>query len=135
MRTIGVHVRDRLWRVTLPLLRPVILVVLVKALSGVTIELRRGSLLGVIGPNGAGKTTLVNVLTGFQCPTVGSIEVDSRTMRRYGPTKAVNAGVARTFQAARLFRSLTVRENVEFSLCARGMGRPAAALRAAAILE
>ena len=78
---------------------------------------------------------LVNVLTGFQCPTVGSIEVDSRTMRRYGPTKAVNAGVAQTFQAARLFRSLTVRENVEFSLCARGMGRPAAALRAAAILE
>jgi branched-chain amino acid transport system ATP-binding protein len=107
----------------------------VKALSAVTIELRQGALLGVIGPNGAGKTTLVNVLTGFQRPTAGSIEVDSRTMRRYGPTKAVNAGVARTFQGARLFRSLTVRENVEVSLCARGMGRRAAALRAAAILE
>ena len=48
----------------------------VKALSAVTIELRQGALLGVIGPNGAGKTTLVNVLTGFQHPTAGSIEVE-----------------------------------------------------------
>jgi branched-chain amino acid transport system ATP-binding protein len=107
----------------------------IQALSDVTIELLQGAILGVIGPNGAGKTTLVNVLTGFQRATHGEVLVDGRPLGGYAAIHAVRAGIARTFQAARLFHTLTVAENIEVGLCASGLGRRAAAAQAAKILE
>jgi branched-chain amino acid transport system ATP-binding protein len=104
------------------------------ALSDVSLTLRRGDLLGLIGPNGAGKTTLVNVLSGFQRPHAGWVAirgVDCSRLPRHGFAKG---GVARTFQAVRLFKGLTVSENVEAAQVARGLGRGEARRRARAAL-
>ena len=107
----------------------------VKALRNVDIELAEGAILGVIGPNGAGKTTLVNVISGFQTPTRGDVEIDGVRLPRHSPAHATRAGIARTFQAARLFGTLTVRENIEVGLCASGHSRRRAAAAAQAILD
>ncbi|MEJ2623731.1 MAG: ABC transporter ATP-binding protein [Pseudolabrys sp.] len=90
----------------------------IRALSGVNLTLRRGEILGLIGPNGAGKTTMVNVLSGFQRPTSGSIRLDGVDVSRLSADKVARAGVGRSFQAARLFQALTVEEN----LCAAAIG-------------
>jgi branched-chain amino acid transport system ATP-binding protein len=98
----------------------------VQALDGVTLELRRHEVVGLIGPNGAGKSTLVNVLTGFDVPTSGTVELAGRDVTRWSPHRRGREGIARTFQHSRSFRGLTVRENVELS--ALGVGaRPRAA--------
>jgi branched-chain amino acid transport system ATP-binding protein len=85
----------------------------VKALRGVTLELHRHEVVGLIGPNGAGKSTLVNLLTGFDLPEEGTIELEGRDITRWRPHRRGRAGLARTFQHSRSFRSLSVRENVE----------------------
>ena len=98
----------------------------VQALTGVTLELHRHEVVGLIGPNGAGKSTLVNVLTGFDVPTSGSVRLGERDVTGWSPHRRGRAGIARTFQHSRSFRGLTVRENVEIS--ALGVGaRPRAA--------
>jgi branched-chain amino acid transport system ATP-binding protein len=98
----------------------------VQALDGVSLELRRHEVLGLIGPNGAGKSTLVNVLSGFDLPTAGTVELGARDVTRWSPHRRGRAGIARTFQHSRSFRGLSVRENVELS--ALGVGaRPKAA--------
>jgi branched-chain amino acid transport system ATP-binding protein len=84
----------------------------VVALDGVNIALRRGEVFGLIGPNGAGKSTTVNVLTGFQQPSTGDVLVDGVSILGLSAHRIARLGVARTFQAARLFSSLTVLENV-----------------------
>ena len=100
----------------------------VRALDGVTLELRRHEVVGLIGPNGAGKSTLVNVLSGFDVPTTGAVTLDERDVTRWSPHRRGRAGIARTFQHSRSFRGLTVRENVE--VAALGVGaRPRAARR------
>ena len=104
------------------------------AVDEVSISLARGEILGLIGPNGAGKTTLVNVLSGFQRPLAGAItlgERDCTGLPRHGFPRA---GVVRTFQAVRLFRGLTVSENVEIGYVAQGFSRREARRRALAIL-
>jgi branched-chain amino acid transport system ATP-binding protein len=104
------------------------------AVSDVTLRLDKGEILGLIGPNGAGKTTLVNVLSGFQRPAAGSIavgEIDCTRLARHG---FAQAGIVRTFQAVRLFKGLTVSENVEVGYVAVGLGRSAARARARDIL-
>jgi branched-chain amino acid transport system ATP-binding protein len=104
------------------------------AVSDVTLRLEQGEVLGLIGPNGAGKTTLVNVLSGFQRPATGSIAVgatDCTRLKRHGFARA---GIVRTFQAVRLFKGLTVSENVEVGYVAAGLGRSAARARAREIL-
>ena len=85
----------------------------VRALDGVDLTLVRGCIMGLIGPNGAGKTTLVNVLSGFQRPTRGRVCVDGRDVTRQAPHRRTQRGVARTFQGVRLFRDLSVAENVQ----------------------
>jgi branched-chain amino acid transport system ATP-binding protein len=85
----------------------------VRALDGVDIEVRAGEIQGLIGPNGAGKTTLVNVLTGFQRPTAGTVMLGSSDVTTWPPHRFATAGVARTFQSGRSFADLTVFENVE----------------------
>jgi len=94
----------------------------VDALEDVSLELRRGEVLGLIGPNGAGKTTLVNVMTGFDRPTAGTVELEDRVITSWPAHRRGRAGVARTFQGSRSFRNLTVRENVE--VAALGVGVP-----------
>lgn len=103
-----------------------------KALKGVDLKLGRGEILGLIGPNGAGKTTMVNVLTGFQAATSGDVTLDGRSLKGLGPRNVARAGVARSFQAARLFRDLTVRQNLE--VAAIGTGRKRKEARATADL-
>ncbi|HEY6054981.1 MAG TPA: ATP-binding cassette domain-containing protein, partial [Gaiellaceae bacterium] len=95
----------------------------VAALEQVDLELGRGEVVGLIGPNGAGKTTLVNVLTGFDFPTAGRVELEGRDVTRWPPQRRGRAGLARTFQHGHAFRALTVRENVE--VAALGVGASA----------
>ena len=68
----------------------------VKALRGVTLELRRGEVLGLIGPNGAGKSTLVNVLSGFDRPTSGQVLLEDRDVTRWPAFRRGRRGLART---------------------------------------
>jgi len=98
----------------------------VQALDGVTLELHRHEVVGLIGPNGAGKSTLVNVLTGFDSPTSGTVELGGRDVTGWSPHRRARAGIGRTFQHSRSFRELTVRENVEVAALGAG-ARPAAA--------
>jgi branched-chain amino acid transport system ATP-binding protein len=99
----------------------------VQALRDVTLELRRGEIVGLIGPNGAGKSTLVNVLSGFDRPSSGTVELEGRDITRWKPSRRGRAGLARTFQHSHAFRALSVRENVE--VAALGAGTHARAAR------
>ncbi len=85
----------------------------VHALSGATLGCSAGEVVGLIGPNGAGKSTLVNVVSGFLKPDKGSILLDGREIAGCDPQRISDAGIARTFQNLRVFRELTVRQNVE----------------------
>ena len=105
------------------------------ALDQLDVELAPAEILGLIGPNGAGKTTLVNVLTGFQRPTAGSIRIGRREMTGRAPRHFAQAGIGRTFQNVRLFRDMTVLENLEVAAVAKGASRRAAAADAADLLS
>lgn len=87
----------------------------VKALSDINMEIEEGEIVGIIGPNGAGKTTLFNLLTGIYSPTSGDIVYNLReevSSKNFKPFKMTKYGVARTFQNIRLFKDMTVLENV-----------------------
>lgn len=105
------------------------------AIDDVSIALGAGEILGLIGPNGAGKTTLVNVLSGFQRPHGGQIRLGERDLTGLAPNVFAGSGIVRTFQAVRLFKGLTVAENVEAGFVGRGMGRGEARRHALAILD
>jgi len=107
----------------------------VHALREVTLELHTGEIVGLIGPNGAGKSTLVNVLTGFDFPDEGSVELEGRVITRWSPHRRGRHGLARTFQHSRSFRELSVRENVEVSALGSGVGVREARRRAEDLLE
>ncbi|HEX5246836.1 MAG TPA: ABC transporter ATP-binding protein [Gaiellaceae bacterium] len=107
----------------------------VQALRGVSMELRRGEVVGLIGPNGAGKSTLVNVLSGFDRPTEGSIELEGRDVTRWPAHRRGREGLSRTFQHAHAFGALTVRENVEVAALGVGLSPRRAAERAGELLE
>jgi branched-chain amino acid transport system ATP-binding protein len=106
----------------------------VNALRGVTLELRRGEVLGLIGPNGAGKSTLVNVLSGFDRPDEGTVTLGERDVTRWSPHRRGRHGLARTFQHSHSFGSLSVRENVEVAALGVGAGPRRAAQRADTLL-
>jgi branched-chain amino acid transport system ATP-binding protein len=105
-----------------------------RAVDTVRLELAPREILGLIGPNGAGKTTIVNVLSGFQRPTAGTVVLDGRDLTTTRPARRVRLGLARTFQGVRLFGALTVRENVESAGYGVGLGRRAARERADELL-
>jgi branched-chain amino acid transport system ATP-binding protein len=107
----------------------------VRALSDVTLELHRHEVVGLIGPNGAGKSTLVNVLSGFDFPTAGSVELAGRRVTGWSAHRRARACLARTFQHSRSFRELTVRENVEVAALGVGAGPRKARRRADDLLE
>src|SRR4051794_21089847 len=83
------------------------------AVSDFSIELIAGEIVGLIGPNGAGKTTIFNLLTGVYKPDTGRIEMCARDLARLSPDRVTATGVARTFQNIRLFKDMTVLENVK----------------------
>lgn len=84
-----------------------------KAVTNFDIEIKKGELVGLIGPNGAGKTTIFNLLTGVYKPTSGKIYLDGENITGKKPHKIVKAGIARTFQNIRLFKKMTVLDNVK----------------------
>lgn len=106
----------------------------VLALQGVSLELHRHEVVGLIGPNGAGKSTLVNVLSGFDFPTEGQVELGGRAITRWSAHRRGRNGLARTFQHSHAFRSLSVRENVEVAALGVGAGPRAARRRADELL-
>jgi branched-chain amino acid transport system ATP-binding protein len=105
------------------------------AIDSVSLTLGIGEILGLIGPNGAGKTTLVNVLTGFQRPNRGRVSLGGVDITGLSAHQFARAGVARTFQAVRLFRDLLVIENLEAAAVGSGISRRASRFRAVKILE
>jgi ABC-type branched-subunit amino acid transport system ATPase component len=104
------------------------------ATENVTLKLRRDHVLGLIGPNGAGKTTLVNVLSGFQRPSSGRLTLGDRDITGASSARFARLGVVRTFQAVRLFKGLSVAENIEVGFVSRGLKRAEARQRARATL-
>ena len=106
-----------------------------QALRDVTLELHRREVVGLIGPNGAGKSTLVNVLSGFDLPDEGVVELEGRDITRWSPHRRGRNGLARTFQHSRSFRSLSVRENVEVAALGAGAGPAGARRRASELLD
>ncbi|HEL1618086.1 TPA: ABC transporter ATP-binding protein [Streptococcus suis] len=86
------------------------------AVGDVTMELHEGELVGLIGPNGAGKTTLFNLLTGVYEPSEGTISLAGTILNGKAPSKIAALGLGRTFQNIRLFKNMTVLENVLIGL-------------------
>jgi branched-chain amino acid transport system ATP-binding protein len=82
------------------------------AVNNLSFSVEEGQVLGVVGPNGSGKTTTFNLLTGFIKPDSGSVIFDGRDITRLKPYRIVDMGVARTFQLVRIFRGLSVYENI-----------------------
>lgn len=83
-----------------------------RAVSGFSMEVESGAIRGIIGPNGAGKTTVFNAISGFVKPVAGSIYFLQKEVTKLAPHKITSLGIARTFQNIKLFRDLSVLENV-----------------------
>ncbi len=83
-----------------------------KALSGLNLGVDKGMIHSIIGPNGSGKTTLFNLVSGIYKPTKGKIFFQGKETTRLNPFQVAEAGIARTFQNIRIFRTMTVLENV-----------------------
>jgi branched-chain amino acid transport system ATP-binding protein len=89
------------------------------ATNSVDLAVERGEIRGLIGPNGAGKTTLANLVTGIYAPDSGDIKLDGETLIGLEPHEVARKGLLRTFQVARLFGNLSVRENLLLPYLAR----------------
>ena len=89
-----------------------------RALNDVSLQVSSHEIVGLIGPNGAGKTTLLNAVTGFAPVTSGQVRIDNRIVSGKSPHQLARAGLARTFQNLRLFKDLSVQENVAVSALA-----------------
>lgn len=84
----------------------------VKAVSGVSFDIRKGEIRAIIGPNGAGKTSMLNVINGFYHPQQGRITFKGETRRKMRPYEAAFGGIARTFQNVALFRGMSALDNI-----------------------
>jgi branched-chain amino acid transport system ATP-binding protein len=105
----------------------------VAALSGVSLRVEAGEIVGLIGPNGAGKTTLFNVVTGLVRPTGGAVRFRGALITGLPSFRIARAGIARTFQLVRILPALTVAQNVlvarQFGAGRRATGPPALEVR------
>lgn len=94
----------------------------VKAVDGVSFEVKKGSLVGLIGPNGSGKSTLVNLLTGVQAPTGGTLTMKKgKKLAQVIPFHLPDLGITRTFQEVRVFEQMTVLDNLLVVLAPRSV--------------
>jgi branched-chain amino acid transport system ATP-binding protein len=105
------------------------------ALDNVSLQLKQGEIVGLIGPNGSGKTTLINIITGLLPVTSGEIWVNGFNITKSPSYKIAQVGIARTYQTIRLFKELTVRENVEVAAVGRGMKKAEAHHQANRIID
>jgi branched-chain amino acid transport system ATP-binding protein len=107
------------------------------AVDGVSLTVAPGEIRGVIGPNGAGKTTLLNLIGGLYPPSAGEIRLDGDPLTGLVPHQLARKGLMRSFQVARLFGNMSVRENLMLPSLAdpRGAGATAAADQANRLLE
>jgi branched-chain amino acid transport system ATP-binding protein len=106
-----------------------------QAVSGLTLSMARGEILGLIGPNGAGKTTAFNLVSGFLRPDAGDVRFAGRSLVGLRPHAICRAGLARTFQLVRPFPRLSVLDNVKVGALARHPRVADARARARAIVE
>lgn len=83
-----------------------------KAVNEINFSMKQNEILSLIGPNGAGKTSTFNLITGVYTPTAGKIIFKGHDLKKYKPHQITNLGIARTFQNIRLFKQLTVLENI-----------------------
>ncbi len=100
----------------------------IRAVDGVDMFLGEGELVGLIGPNGSGKTTVFNLVTGIYRPDAGKIALEGESLVGIAPHRINHLGIARTFQNIRLFRNLTVVDNVRIPHHARLDYGPVSAL-------
>src|SRR6202011_1625769 len=84
----------------------------VRALTGVSFDIRKGEIRAIIGPNGAGKTSMLNVINGFYQPQRGRITFKGQTRSRMRPYEAALGGIARTFQNVALFKGMSALDNI-----------------------
>jgi len=93
------------------------------AVNDVTFLVPRRGIVSIIGPNGAGKTTFFNCMTGLYKPTTGRVVFDGRDITAKRPDLVTRAGIARTFQNIKLFRTMTAIENVQVGMHSRMRSR------------
>jgi ABC-type branched-subunit amino acid transport system ATPase component len=105
--------------------------------DAVAMTLAAGEIRGLIGPNGAGKTTFVNVITGIERPDSGTVALDGAAVTGLAPNLIAARGLVRSFQVARVFGNLTVRENlmVPYFASARTSGTAEGVARIAELLR
>lgn len=105
-----------------------------QALADVDLAVNEGEIVGLVGPNGAGKTTLLNVISGYTAPTQGAVLLDGVPITALSPERRARMGIARTFQAVRLFGALSVHENIEVAALSR-LPRRAARVEADGLMD
>lgn len=91
-----------------------------KAVDGISFTLERGQIMGLLGPNGSGKTTALNLVSGVLKPDAGSVLLADRETAGLPSYQLAQQGIGRTFQLVRVFRSMSVRENVAAGLAFAG---------------
>lgn len=99
---------------------------MVKAADGISVEIKRGDLVGIVGANGSGKTTFLNLLTGYLTPERGRILFMGRETTGLAPRVITKLGIARSFQIPQLYTGLSVLENMLLSLAAKSATRSSA---------
>lgn len=87
-----------------------------RAVEGLSFDVARGEIVGLLGPNGSGKTTALNLISGALRPDAGSVRFDGAELAGAPAHRIARAGIARTFQLVRVFRTMTVGENVQAGL-------------------
>jgi ABC-type branched-subunit amino acid transport system ATPase component len=92
----------------------------VRAVSEMNLDVAEATVHGLIGPNGAGKSTAINAMTGVIKPQVGSVQIDGQELIGQPPGAILRAGIARTFQQARLWPGMTVMQNLVVPLLSEG---------------
>ena len=84
----------------------------VQAVNRCTFEVKKNTITSLIGPNGAGKTTVFNIISGLACPDSGTIKLESKNITGLAANKIEKSGISRTFQLTKVFRNLSVRDNM-----------------------